>query len=121
MGTVDKRKRAVAVPITLINTRDCFAYDLMFTETELNLGEGREKVIKKEYFFDPADRDCLPDNFRQVLGLTHDADMTDIENLKIGVTCYENLFSSKELDEMEREVEKTEAKSLQDNYLPMTA
>lgn len=47
--------------------------------------------------------------------------MTDIENLKIGVTCYENFFSHKELQEIEKNVEITEEKSLKDTYLPMTA
>lgn len=56
-----------------------------------------------------------------MLGLAHDADMSKIDNLKVGVTCYENFFTTKELDEMEKHVEQTEAKSLQDNYLPMTA
>lgn len=64
MGTVEKRQRTVAVPITLINTRDCFAYDLLIKEEKLNMGEGRENVVKKEYYFDPQVKDSLPDNFK---------------------------------------------------------
>ena len=47
--------------------------------------------------------------------------MTDICNLKIGVTSYENFFSSEELDDIENHVEETERRSLNDEYLPMTA
>lgn len=52
------------IPVTLINTRDCFAYDLKYTEEVLNLGEGREKVIKKEYYFDPEIVNGYPSNFK---------------------------------------------------------
>jgi len=86
------RKNA-PVPVTLINTRDCFAYDLSYTEEIINAGKGREKVIKKEYYFNPEYHQTFPENFKQVVGLRHDADMSDINNLKIGVTCYENFFS----------------------------
>lgn len=34
--------------------------------------------------------------------------MKNIENLKIGVTCYENFWSNKELNKIEKLVEKTE-------------
>ena len=101
-------KRNAPIPVTLINTRDCFAFDLKFIETKLNLGEGRENVIKKEYHFDPSIDNCYPDNFKKVLGLHPNTDMKNIENLKIGVTCYENFWSPKELDKIEKMVEKTE-------------
>ena len=47
--------------------------------------------------------------------------MTDICNLKIGVTCYENFFRDEELDDIEDHVEQTERRSLNNEYLPMTA
>ena len=53
--------------MTLINTRDCFAYDLKFTEEVLDVGNGRDKVIKKEYYFDPEAG--FPENLKQVMGL----------------------------------------------------
>jgi len=56
-----------------------------------------------------------------VLGLSSSADMSLIENLKIGVTAYENFFSPEDLNKIERNVEITEYKSLKDSYLPMTA
>lgn len=31
--------------------------------------------------------------------------MKNVENLKVGVTCYENFFSADELDEMESLIE----------------
>lgn len=34
--------------------------------------------------------------------------MSDINNLKVGVTCYENFYSHKEMDEMEKLIEETE-------------
>lgn len=80
--------------MTLINTRDCFAYDLKAIETEVNMGPGREKVIKKEWIFDPAIDGGYPSNFMQVLGLPKNADMKDVNNLKVGITCYENFYTA---------------------------
>ena len=78
-------------------------------------------MVKKEYYFDPSIVNGYPENFKQVLGLKADADMTDINNLKVGVTCYENFYTSKEMDEIEDLIEKTEERSCKDVYLPMTA
>jgi hypothetical protein len=50
----------LTLPLTLIDTRDCFAYDLIAKEEIVNLGPGRDKVLKKTYYFDP---ECVPDNF----------------------------------------------------------
>ena len=108
------------VPITLINTRDCFAYDLKYTEEVLNLGPGRENVVKKEYYFDPAIAGGYPENLKTVLGLADDADMTDINNLKIGVTCFENFYTHEQMEEMEKLIEQTEERSLKEQFLPMT-
>ena len=47
--------------------------------------------------------------------------MKDIDNLMVGVTCYENFFSPEELDEIESLIEQTEERSLDDQFLPMTA
>lgn len=52
------------IPTTLINTRDCFAYDLLYTEEVLNLGKGRENVIKKEYYYDPSIEGGYPSNLK---------------------------------------------------------
>jgi hypothetical protein len=86
-------RKNLPVPVTLINTRDCFAYDLKCTENIMNLGKGREKVIKKEYHFDPEILNAYPANFKQVMGLNNNADMSKVDNLKVGVTCYENFYS----------------------------
>jgi hypothetical protein len=53
------------VPLSLIQTRDCFAFDLYVKETvmdfETQLGcEKRKRVMKREYFFMP---DNLPENY----------------------------------------------------------
>jgi hypothetical protein len=47
--------------------------------------------------------------------------MKNIENLKIGITCYENFYSPKEMDDMEKKIMETENQSLDDGFLPMTA
>lgn len=111
---------SVPIPITLINTRDCFAFDLKYIEEKLDCGPGRSNVIKKQYHFDPM-TGGYPNNFKQVLGLKAGTDMKDRENLKIGVTCYENFFSPQELDDLEAQICRTEKKSLDDGFLPMTA
>ena len=46
-------KNSFPTPITLINTRDCFAYDLFVKESIVSMGAGRNNVIKREYFFTP--------------------------------------------------------------------
>lgn len=114
-------KKTCPVPITLINTRDCFAYDLYVQEEHLNLGPGREKVVKKTYFFDPAIKGGYPLNYKHTLGLNEKTDMSDLENLKVGVTCFENFFTHEEMNAMEQNIEETEQKSLRDEFLPMTA
>jgi hypothetical protein len=114
-------KKNLPVPVTLINTRDCFAYDLKYTEEILNLGKDRPAVIKKEYHFDPSIPNAYPGNFRTVMGLQKEADMKDVKNLKVGVTAYENFYTPEEMDKMEEHVMDTEQKSLKDGFLPMTA
>ena len=47
--------------------------------------------------------------------------MKDINNLKVGVTSYENFYSPEEMDNMEKLIEETEEMSLRDEFLPMTA
>ena len=93
----------VPIPVTLIDSRDCFVYDLKFTEELMKAGE-RTPIVKKQYYFRLEDSDSLPSNFRSTLGLSEDADLSTIDDLKVGVTCYENVFTTAELDEMERQV-----------------
>jgi hypothetical protein len=84
-------------------------YDLYVKETHLNLGTNRENVIKKEFYFTP---ECIPENYRQVIGLPKDTDMKNVENLRVGVTTYENFYSNEEMKNMEIQIEETEQKSL---------
>lgn len=74
----------------------------------MNLGKGRENVIKKEFYFLPSE---LPDNYRQVIGLPKDADLSDVEKLRVGITTYENFYQNKEMKEMEDHIMETESKS----------
>lgn len=113
-----KHSAPIPTPVTLINTRDCFAYDLHVKETLLNMGSARQAVIKREFYFTP---ETVPDNYTQVVGLPKDLDLNDVENLRVGVTTYENFYTHEELKNMERCIEDTEKKSLNNTYLPMTA
>lgn len=54
-------RNSFPTPVTLINTRDCFVNDLYIKETLVNLGNGRERVLKKEFFFTP---ETVPENYR---------------------------------------------------------
>ena len=47
-----------------------------------------------------------------MVGLPRDADLNNIENLRVGVTTYENFYSNEEMKEMEFRIEDTESKSL---------
>ena len=57
-------KKVNPIPTTLINTRDCFAYDLKYIESKINMGENRPQVLKKEYYFDPSIENGYPENFK---------------------------------------------------------
>lgn len=110
--------KSLPIPITLISTRDCFVFDLFIRETLIDMGPKREQVLKKEYFFKPGQ---VPANYRQVVGLPKNADLSNIDNLRVGVTTFENFYSNEEMVNMERKIEDTERKSLLNSYLPMTA
>lgn len=43
-----------------------------------------------------------------MVGLKKDTDLNNIENLRVGVTTYENFYKNEEMKEMEREIELTE-------------
>ena len=47
--------------------------------------------------------------------------MSNVENLRVGVTTYENFYTNEEMKNMERHIEETEKYSLANGYLPMTA
>ena len=111
-------KNSVPTPVTLINTRDCFVHDLHVKETVLSMGAGRANVIKKEFYFT---QETAPSNFGQVVGLPKGTDLNDIENLRVGVTTYENFYSNEDMKEMEGCIEDTEKRSLDNTFLPMTA
>jgi hypothetical protein len=55
------------------------------------------------------------------VGLGKDVDLSNIDNLRVGVTTYENFYSHEELKNMEKHIEDTEKKSLNNTFLPMTA
>jgi hypothetical protein len=82
------------------------------------MGKGHENVIKREYFFT---KDTLPENYLQVVGLPKDTDLNNPENLRVGVTTYENFYSDNDMRHMEKCIETTEKSSLDNMFLPMTA
>lgn len=102
----------------MISTRDCFVYDLHIKETVLDLGKNRGRVLRKDYYFKP---ESVPGNYLQVVGLQKETDLKNLENLRVGVHTYENFYSNEEMLEMERMIEDTEKKSIDNAYLPMTA
>ncbi len=72
----------------------------------------------------------MPENYRQVVGLPRDKPITDVQQLRVGITTYENFYTNEEMKTMETMIEETEKKSLKsislslyilDAYLPMTA
>ena len=119
------------VPLSLIQTRDCFAFDLYVKETvmdfETQLGcEKRKRVMKREYFFMP---DNLPENYDQFMPEATKVILKSRQKNKknnptlypVGITSYENFFSHEELQEIENLVEETEKKCENRAFLPMTA
>jgi len=113
-------KKTIPTPVTLINTRDCFAYDLKWIDDVIKR-PGKPDIIKRDFYFDPSIDGGYPDNFKSVVGLDKNANMKDINNLKVGVSGYIGVFSNEEMNEMENAIEETEKKSLEDGFLPMTA
>lgn len=83
-----------------------------------SMGVGRKDVIKREYYFTPS---TVPENYREVVGLPKAASLDNFEDLRVGVTTYENFYSNEEMKNIEGCIEETENKSLQNSYLPMTA
>lgn len=54
----------LTLPISLMDTRDCFVFDPIVVAEKLNLGPGREHVIRKKFYFDP---EVVPDNYDKYL------------------------------------------------------
>lgn len=106
---MNQLKNSIPIPLTLINTRDCFVYDLYVKDTVMEMGKDRQNVLKREFYFNPEN---VPENYRQVVGLPKDADMNDIENLRVGITTYENFYTDEEMKNMEKCIEDTEKKSV---------
>lgn len=106
----------------MLNTRDCFAYDLLVKETLIDRVDEHGKlvkkgVIKREYFFET---DNLPENYT-ALFMPKDSKKEKIFKYPVGVVSYENFFTHEELLNMERKVEHTEDLCENRAYLPGTA
>ena len=103
--------------MTLINTRDCFVYDLICEVEELDMGPGRRKVLKKQYYFRTNN---YPENYRQGAGLSKNFEINESSKLRVGVTCFENYFTNEEMIEMEKNIQITEQRSLRGNSFLLT-
>jgi hypothetical protein len=82
------------LPISLMDTRDCFVFDPIVVTERVNLGPGRENVIKRRFYFDP---EVLPDNYGRYLDeekLKENPDLAkDYKMYPVGCTTYENFFT----------------------------
>lgn len=133
--------------MSLINTRDCFAFDLIVRETkftrlihpapskdtptkESSDSQQVEPIqqinaVKKEFFFSP---DNLPDNYSEFISPETQAlirkkpeEARNPFNYPVGIVSYENFYTHEELLEIERQVETTERHCENRAFLPMTA
>jgi hypothetical protein len=92
-----------------MDTRDCFVFDPIVVVDKVNMGPGRENVIRKRFYFDP---EVLPDNYGRYLDeekLKENPDLIkDFKMYPVGATSYENFFTHDEMLKMERQIEETE-------------
>ena len=95
------------LPLSLMDTRDCFVFDPIVNEEKLNLGPGRENVVKKVFYFDP---EALPDNYDKYIDQEKkDPEIVSrYESYPVGCTAYENFFTHEEMTKMELQIEDTE-------------
>ena len=91
------------IPISLIDTRDCFVFDPVVDIEKLNMGLGRENVIKRTFYFDP---EVTPSNYDKYLDPANSKN--DYKSYPVGCITYENFFSHEEMYAMERQIEDTE-------------
>ena len=86
-----------------MDTRDCFVFDPIVVVDKVNMGPGRENVIRKRFYFDP---EVLPDNYGRYLDeekLKENPDLIkDFKMYPVGATSYENFFTHDEMLKMER-------------------
>jgi hypothetical protein len=100
------------LPISLIDTRDCFVFDPIIDIEKLNLGPGRENVIKKTFYFDP---EVIPSNFDKYLDPA--LDKNDYKSYPVGCTTFENFFGHDEMKQMELKIEETEQLCSKSRYI----
>lgn len=95
------------IPNYLVNTRDCFMFDLKKQSKEINCN-GR-KVIENRFFFKEND---TPSNFSNFKQKWPDRDT--------GVVTYENFFTEEELQEIESFVDGLEDEYYRGSFLANT-
>ncbi len=99
------------MPFCLSSTRDCFAFDLFVESEVLDMGNGRDKVLKKVFYFNP---DNLPENYgteyiKTINNVSKDKlEPNDPRKYPVGCVTYENFFTHSEMTEMETLIGDTE-------------
>ena len=88
----------VNIPLSLMDSRDCFVFDPIVEEEIVSFGPGGENVIKKTFYFGP---DVLPDNYDNYIdkeaAQKDENYVKNYKNLRVGCTCYENFFTNEEM------------------------
>lgn len=97
-------KKSLNMPIYYITTRDSFAFDLIEKKTLLTRGD--HQYTKIEYSFYP---DNVPTNFGSEYRRL-------FPNFEVGITCYHNFFTKKELKLFENNIFSMEQKAFKSTY-----
>eukprot|EP00347_Sterkiella_histriomuscorum_P020874 403336135 len=111
----------LSLPLSLINTRDCFAFELITESEHITEYQDRPNLIKKKYYLNPEN---LPENYHKFIDskILKDPELkSDFRNYPIGVTSFENFFTHGELLNIEENVMETERQCSNSAFLPDTA
>ncbi len=71
-----------------MDTRDCFVFDPIVESERVNLGPGRENVVKKRFYFEP---EVIPENYGKYRDEKEDP--KSYRAYPVGATTYENFFT----------------------------
>ena len=86
----------------MINTRDCFAFDLAVVETVIPRKD-QKSIIKRQFYFEESN---LPENYK--LFMTQTKVKLKIRGTTklypVGVTTYDYLFTNEEMQGMEKNI-----------------
>lgn len=98
----EKYSEKQVLPATMINTRDCFAFDLAVVETVLPR-QDKKSIVKRQFYFEESN---LPENYKLFMTQTN-VKIKVRGNKKlypVGVTTYDHMFTHEEKQEMEKNI-----------------